>query len=179
MPRNRRPQDREAKRAELVSAATTLFTEHGYDETTMAAIALSAGVTTTTIYWYFEDKDALLLAVLDHVLEQALADFSTRAHEPWGDQLLWAFDRLGHHRRLITVVHARSADSPSVGAWHTGFHDLVDHLVADGLRAAGVPEADLTPMTTLSTFVVEGLLTHPRPPAEARRIVELLAAARR
>ena len=59
MPRNRRPQDREEKRAEIVTAAAGLFTEAGYDATSMAKVAASAGVTTNTIYWYFKDKDAL------------------------------------------------------------------------------------------------------------------------
>ena len=100
MPRNRRPQDREEKRAEIVAAAAGLFTAAGYDETSMAKVAASAGVTTNTIYWYFTDKDALLVGVLDHVLSGALEAASLHAEEPWVDQVLWAVEQLEQYNRL-------------------------------------------------------------------------------
>lgn len=175
MPRNRRPVDREEKRAEVIDSATALFTTQGYDETSMAAIARGAGVTPTTIYWYFQDKDELLVAVLDRILEAALTDFARRTREPWSEQLLWALDQLAHHHRLITVVHARAAHSTSIDTWHRAFHDLVDQVVADALRARGVPETDLAPLTTITTFVVEGLLTHPHDPEARRRVLDALA----
>ena len=178
MPRNRRPQDREEKRAEIVAAATTLFTERGYDETALSRVATASGVTTNTIYWYFADKDALLVAVLDHVLGSALADAALDPERPWEDQLLWAVDRLEQYRRLVTVVHARTATSPVIEAWHDDFHALVDSLLVDGFRRAGVPEPKLVPMAAIGVFVVEGLLMHPHVGPDRRAIVETLLAAR-
>ena len=178
MPRNRRPQDREEKRAEIVLAATTLFTESGYDETSMSKVAAAAGVTTNTIYWYFADKDALLVAVLDHVLEAALADAARERERPWVDQVLWAVDRLDQYRRLVTVVHARTATSPVIDTWHDSFHALVDSLLVDGFRRAGVPESDLVPMARIGVFVVEGLLMHPDLGRDRRAIVEALVGTR-
>lgn len=178
MPRNRRPQNREEKREAIIAAATGLFTEAGYDETSMAKVAASAGVTTTTIYWYFKDKDALLVAVLDHVLAQSLAAASLRAQQPWGDQVLWAIEQLEQYHRLVTVVHARTAISPLIDAWHNNFHALMDTIMADGLRGVGVPEAELAPMTRIGVFVIEGLLMHPHTAPDRREIVELLTAPR-
>ncbi|MGY0386233.1 TetR/AcrR family transcriptional regulator [Nocardioides sp. WG-D5] len=174
MPRNRRPQDREEKRQEIVHAAATLFTEVGYDETSTTKIATAAGVTTTTIYWYFADKDALLVAVLDHVLEAALAEAALHSRRPWADQVLWAIDRLEKYRRLVTVVHARASTSESIGAWHDEFHRLVDSMMVEGFRAAGVPESDVGAMTKIGVFVVEGLLMHPQSEQDRRAVVTLL-----
>lgn len=179
MPRNRRPQDREEKLAEIVAAATTLFTESGYDETSMAKVAEAAGVTTNTIYWYVADKDALLVAVLDNVLGSALAEAALHPDRPWVDQILWAVDRLDQYRRLVTVVHARTATSPVIDNWHDNFHALVDELLVDGFRRAGTPEPDLAPMAAIGVFVVEGLLMHPHASEERRAIVETLMSARR
>ncbi len=178
MPRNRRPQDREEKRAEIVSAATTLFTKTGYDETAMSRVAAASGVTTNTIYWYFADKDALLVAVLDHVLTSALAESALDPEQPWADQVLWALERLERYRRLVTVVHARTATSPLIDAWHHDFHVLVDSLLVDGFRRAGVAEADLVPMAAIGVFVVEGLLMHPDVGPDRRAVVETLLAGR-
>jgi AcrR family transcriptional regulator len=178
MPRNRRPQDRDEKRAEIVAAATVLFTENGYDETPMSKVAAAAGVTTNTIYWYFDDKDGLLVAVLDHVLGSALAEAALEPDRPWVDQVLWAVDRLDQYRRLVTVVHSRTATSPGIDAWHNDFHALVDALLIDGFRRAGVPETSLVPMAAIGVFVVEGLLMHPHVRQDRRAIVEALTGAR-
>ncbi|SLI15652.1 transcriptional regulator [Mycobacteroides abscessus subsp. abscessus] len=48
MPRNRRPRDREEKRAEIVAAARRLFTEQGYDAVPVSRIAQDAGVVSNT-----------------------------------------------------------------------------------------------------------------------------------
>ena len=178
MPRNRWPQDREEKRGEIVTAAATLFTDAGYDETSMAKVAASAGVTTNTIYWYFKDKDALLVGVLDHILAEALEAAAVQAEQPWVDQVLWAVERLEQYNRLVTVVHSRASASPVIEAWHTNFHDLMDSIMADGFRGVGVAERDLPAMNRIGTFVVEGLLMHPHTRPNRREIVEQLAKPR-
>ncbi len=178
MPRNRRPQDREEKRQEIVVAAATLFTDVGYDEASTAKIATAAGVTTTTIYWYFADKDALLVAVLDHVLATALAEAALESERPWAEQVLWAVDRLEKYQRLVTVVHARSATSETIGIWHDNFHALVDTMMVEGFRGAGVAERDVVSMTRIGVFVVEGLLMHPHADQDRQAIISLLTNPR-
>jgi AcrR family transcriptional regulator len=49
-------------RARIVEVAETLFREHGYDETTIAAIAEEADVSPATVYNYFSSKDEILFA---------------------------------------------------------------------------------------------------------------------
>ena len=49
-------------RERLVIAAVDLFSEQGYDETTVAQIAERAGVTRSTFFRYFPDKRELLVA---------------------------------------------------------------------------------------------------------------------
>lgn len=144
----------------------------------MAKVARAAGVTTNTIYWYFADKDALLVAVLDDVLAAALADVARDSGRSWTEQVLWAVDRLDTYKRLVTVVHARAAISEVVGRWHDEFHVLVDAMMVEGFRDVGVAEGDLVPMTKIATFVVEGLLTHPSGERDRRAVIELLTQPR-
>ncbi|PPF90115.1 TetR family transcriptional regulator [Subtercola sp. Z020] len=49
-------------RERFVSAALHLFTEQGYDETTVAQIASRAGLTRSTFFRYFPDKRDVLAA---------------------------------------------------------------------------------------------------------------------
>lgn len=50
----------EATRELLVSTALRLFREHGYEKTTMRAIAAAADVSTGSAYYYFASKDDLV-----------------------------------------------------------------------------------------------------------------------
>ena len=174
MPRNRRPQDRDQKLGEIVTAAVALFSEAGFEQTSMARIARSAGVTPNTIYWYVQDKDALLVAALDHLLAEALQELGEQAGSPLIDQVLWTLGRLERHRTLIGVVHARSERATVVAAWHEQFHALMDGFVADHLARQGVAPQDRAATARLTTFAVEGLLAHPADPAQTRAVLELV-----
>ncbi len=60
-------------RERLVAAALDLFTEQGYDATTVAQIADRAGVTKSTFFRHFADKRELLVAGQD-TLSRLLAE---------------------------------------------------------------------------------------------------------
>lgn len=178
MPRNRRPRDREEKSAEIVTAAATLFADVGYEKASMASVAKAAGVTTTTIYWYFDDKEALLVAVLDHLLSRLLTGLEDNADQSWTDRLLWVVQQLQEQSRLVTTVHALAETSDTVGTWHTAFHELTDAILADEIRRSGLPESQVPALTRLGVFAIEGLLMHPASPDEQRAVLELLSAVR-
>jgi AcrR family transcriptional regulator len=65
-------------RARLVVAAVDLFTEQGYDATTVAEIAERAGVTRSTFFRHFTDKREVLVAGQE-TLSRLLADGITAA----------------------------------------------------------------------------------------------------
>src|SRR5689334_11155622 len=64
-------------RERLVMAAVDLFTEQGYDATTVAQIAERAGVTKSTFFRHFPDKRELLVAgqeALSRLLAEGIAE---------------------------------------------------------------------------------------------------------
>jgi len=71
-------------RERMVLAAADLFTEQGYDATTVAQIAERAGVTKSTFFRHFGDKRELLVAgqeVLSRLLAEGIAE-APRAASP-------------------------------------------------------------------------------------------------
>jgi AcrR family transcriptional regulator len=58
-----------ARREQIVEAATRVFAEKGFRRATTREVAREAGISEGTIYNYFEDKDALLMAILDKLNE--------------------------------------------------------------------------------------------------------------
>ncbi len=68
-----RERKRRQTRRELVRAAMRLFEEKGYEETTVAEIASTAGVSTKTFFNYFASKDEVLFPHLSRRIEAAVA----------------------------------------------------------------------------------------------------------
>lgn len=69
-------------RERLVVAAVDLFTEQGFDNTTVAQIAERAGVTRSTLFRYFPDKRDILAAgqeTLSHLLADGIAEAAAGA----------------------------------------------------------------------------------------------------
>jgi len=59
-PAHRRQQDLAARRAKILSAARTLFAEHGVAGVTMRRLAKAVGYTAPVLYAHFSDKATLL-----------------------------------------------------------------------------------------------------------------------
>jgi len=83
-----RAHDREARRAELVSAAATVFAARGVGTTTVSDIVKAAGVAQGTFYLYFDSKDDAVSAVAERLgdamvkgIERAVAAPESRAVE--------------------------------------------------------------------------------------------------
>jgi AcrR family transcriptional regulator len=102
----------------LLDAALDLFCAQGYGTTTLSDIARKAGVSKGTVYLYFENKEALLVAAVREALlpilelgERRLADPDTAStviirqlmHDWWDD---W-FNRraTGVHRLIVCEAH--------------------------------------------------------------------------
>lgn len=59
--------------ARILDAATALFVEHGYGDTTMDGIAKAAGASTKTVYSRYANKSEILNAAVVHMLDRAIA----------------------------------------------------------------------------------------------------------
>src|SRR5215510_7795076 len=63
--RGRPPGDHEAKRRELLKAATSVIAEEGLANTSLRRVAQRAGCTTGAVTYYFADKEELVSSVAD------------------------------------------------------------------------------------------------------------------
>lgn len=176
MPRTQPELDRNEKRARILAVARRLFAEAGYDATSMGRLAEEAGVAPNTIYWYFADKDALLVAVLEAQVAEALRDFQGRRKSSLEDQVMWVLGVLEEAASIIATVHARAAASETVRVWHDTFHRMLEAMLQQELHAVGVASADLSHAARVATFVIEGLLAHPSSTKDRRGLVRWLIA---
>jgi AcrR family transcriptional regulator len=161
----RRREQAAATRRAILEAAQRLFERDGYAPTTMAAIALEAGVAQKTVYVAFETKAGLLRA-LWHLRLRGDADPVPMTRRPWYREVLSEPDPV---RRLamtaavsrevkeraggvMAVIRAAAdADPDMAGLWETvngEFHGLlrgvVDSIDAVGALAPGLDAAMAT-----------------------------------
>jgi AcrR family transcriptional regulator len=181
-----------ATRARILDAALELFSEHGFDGTTLQEIADRLGFTKAALYYHFRSKDDLLRALiapaiadLDALLdayEQEADTPSSRRHfvEDYIDVML-------RQRRLIAYMASDLAivAHPAISGANAARRDrLQSRLAGDGLefgeqvrvtmatRAIGgviaqFPDADLTELRAVLIEATRALLRNrkPRPPA--------------
>lgn len=176
MAKTKRDQDRGAKRDEIVAAARALFINEGYEATSMSRMAAAAGVAPNTIYWYFQDKDEVLVAVLDAELSARMEAYLLLPVSDPIDRLLWVASQLERVSRLVGTVHSRLENSPTIYAWHDHFHVLSEEMLRLELRQAGVAPEMIEAKVKIGVFTIEGLLAHPLPEIEKRSICAALLA---
>src|SRR4051812_15703712 len=61
------------RRADIVRHAERLFAERGYAGTRMTDVAAAAGITKGLVYWYFENKEALVAEIIVDMRERLRA----------------------------------------------------------------------------------------------------------
>lgn len=73
---------RREKRGRILDAARELFLRQGLRATTMEAIARAAHMAKATLYAEFPDKDAVFLAILEHLVAEKLVRFEAALAGP-------------------------------------------------------------------------------------------------
>ena len=135
-----------AVRDATLDAAAALVAERGVRGVTMAAIAQTAGIGRATLYKYFPDIDAILLAWHERQIATHLGDLAAlRAGD--GDALA----RLEAVLNAYALIHHEHRRSELAALLHQGEHvaraerhvrDLLRGLVAEG-AAAGLVRDDV------------------------------------
>ena len=75
----RREEEKERRRAEIIDAAEQLYSEVGWDAVTMDGVAKCARLSRALIYVYFQDKSDLLLAIAERALAELRVSFVAAA----------------------------------------------------------------------------------------------------
>ncbi|MFW2047201.1 TetR/AcrR family transcriptional regulator [Acinetobacter variabilis] len=177
MARNKRVQDREEKQQEIIDAARSLFLTEGYDATSINRIAVEAQVAPNTIYWYFKNKDELLVSILNAELTKHINEYMLQSSKDLSERLIWVVDQLQLVDRLVSTVHARLKFSPELKEWHERFHVMVEALFRLELQKIGVATDQIEPRVKIAVFTIEGLLAHQLSEPEKRAICSALIAS--
>jgi len=143
-------------RDRLERAALELYSERGYEQTTIAEIAARAGVTQRTFFRHFGDKREVLFNVelrQQQALATALADVPGTV--PPLTAVLRAFRSMApdleNNRPLVEARHRVIAATPALRERELAKEAALSVVVACALRARGLPDWDATLLAQVST----------------------------
>jgi TetR/AcrR family transcriptional regulator len=78
----RREEEKERRRSEILIAAETLYAKQGWDAVTMDQVARSARLSRALVYVYFRDKEDLLFAIGERAMQLLKSRFAAAAGGP-------------------------------------------------------------------------------------------------
>src|SRR6059036_3583904 len=91
-------------RAAVLDGAVRAVEKHGARRTTMADIAMLAGIAKGTLYNHFRTKDAVYAAAIEAGIRSLTEECATVADDDLAEALALAAERLGSHPALRRVA---------------------------------------------------------------------------
>jgi AcrR family transcriptional regulator len=163
---------RRAVRDATLDAAAALVAEHGLRAVTMSQIAAKAGIGRATLYKYFPDVDAIVLAWHERQVTQHLNELTAirdRGEDPIErlTAVLLAYadiaHRSGQHRdtELTTALHQHQ----HVTEAGKQLHDLICDLITEGVRTGDLRN-DVAP-SELAAYCLHALAAAGDAPSHA------------
>ncbi|MBV2361525.1 TetR/AcrR family transcriptional regulator [Thalassococcus sp. CAU 1522] len=151
-PRKRR---KDARPAEIIAAALEEFEVRGFGRSTLAGIAKRAGISRTTIYLYFDTKEAIFEAAIRSSVERAIDDVAEIAGSAEGDfgtffarAVDLIYDRLveGKAAVFMKILVAEGQFMPDLVAFYrreilSKGEAAIGALIARGIKTGELPES--------------------------------------
>ncbi|RHR26245.1 TetR/AcrR family transcriptional regulator [Clostridium sp. AF19-22AC] len=102
------------RKNEILDAATRLFAEKGFDNTSTSDIMSAVGIAKGTLYHHFKSKED----IMDSLIERQTTQILDRARKAAGDTSLSVEERM---IATISALHIEDTDQ-------TGGNEIIDHL---------------------------------------------------
>lgn len=161
---------------EILRAATNLFANRGFHETSMSEVAREARVSKALIFWHFKTKEELFMAVLSRLMEPYFIDFTEESGVlDEREQILklvemylrFVRDQANSVRfflaQLLHDEHRGEGLGAQVMQLYEGYRSLLTGLIAQaqnrGLCARGYPPESAAAflLSALNGFLIEFL----------------------
>jgi AcrR family transcriptional regulator len=150
-------------RERILDAALDLFIAQGFDGTSLRQIAEALGVTKAALYYHFESKDDILMALHMRLHEFGKDALSKMGHEPvtlelWGELLDQIVDQMLAQRRIFLMHERNQAALEKLHREdHEAEHEDIQNQFRRVLADPRVPVRDRVRMAAAFGAVFSGL----------------------
>jgi AcrR family transcriptional regulator len=144
IPRPAREERNAARRQQVLEAAQDCFLRSGFHGASMAEISAAAGMSVGHIYHYFENKDAIIAAIIEQGVQHLSEDFAEIGRGP--DIISAMIDHAGEVVRrqldgkgpaLSAEIFAEASRNPNVRKVLQDADTKVHDIVRETIRRSG------------------------------------------
>ena len=75
-----RPDVSEERKKQIIEAGLRVFSRRGLQQATMDDIVAESGLSKGTLYWYFESKDDIIIAILENLFTNELSNIDLSSY---------------------------------------------------------------------------------------------------
>jgi AcrR family transcriptional regulator len=174
----------------ILSTAERLLGERSLAEISVDDLAQGAGISRSAFYFYFPSKDAVVLTLVDRVVEQASAArdraLEHQAGDPagvWREGIESFYEVFGAHRPVIRAVtdlgasnpEARALWSTAIDGWVSNVTELIEAERARGAAPEGIAARDLaTALVQMNERVLHAIFIEETPAVGEREAIATL-----
>jgi AcrR family transcriptional regulator len=176
----------------ILATAERLLEEQSLHEISVDDLARGAGISRPTFYFYFPSKEAVLLSLLDRVVEEARENrgeaLERFAEDPprWLRQAITAIYETFRSHRAVSVASAdaRAASAEVRELWSRVMGSFVEETAmaieaerARGAAPPGVPARDLAiALNSMNERVLQATFAGHPPAIDEENVVDVLLA---
>lgn len=167
-----KPEALEARRNQILQAALTCFVQAGYHKTTVDDIASRAGLSKGSIYTHFESKHALLLVLLNRMIQVTglpgiMGGETTSGQEKFTAALesIIGYVQSGDFQEYATLLMVawREAQSDpeirqTVAGLYTGMRSGFSQLIQQGIESGQIEPIDAQSFASILIAIFDGLM---------------------
>lgn len=153
-----------AKRDALLRAAAAAFSRKGFHATSLDEIAQTLGVTKAALYYYFPNKQTLLMACFEKAMDVAFASYAAAEREGRNGReklrlsLAYYLERMLDQLNACVVLLEENALQPADHARMVASRDRFERALRDLVRE-GIADGSIVPCDPkLAVFVVLGAM---------------------
>ena len=168
-----KPETMEARKVHILKAARTCFVRKGYHQTTMDDIVQEAGLSKGGVYWHFDSKKELFLAIIESTLgasqvamRESLASQASAREKL--NTVMAAFAEMVTSNQLSEIapltlgVWAQNWQDPDVNKVVTKvykqFRDSVVQMIEQGIAQGEFKPVNAMALTSILLALYDGLM---------------------
>jgi len=174
---------------DLINVASDLFMERGFESVTIKDIAQSAGVNTALIYYYFKNKEDLLRATIESLVDQALLTYQeihAKHDHPkdvindWIDTHVQVRDPI---RKLVKISldycglsrKSRQIDK-AINRFYDNERDMLTKVITQGMNKKVFDQVDAARLAAFISMHLDGIMVASviRPEIDSESAMEFL-----
>ena len=166
-----KPDLSEERKSQILDAAMETFSKQGFYKARMSDIAETSGLSKGSLYWYFESKDSIILALLERVFEPELKDFRNLLHDhrPVEARLNEYIDRAGNDMvkmlkwmplvyDFIALAFRQEVIKKAISSYYKQTMELLIEIIQQGIDSGELQIDDAEEAAIAIGSILEGTI---------------------